>query len=175
MTPAGGYRGTSAHDSKTNRHFEKPAGGGDARWCYTNRSKQGIEKTRGSVRAPSSSTEMGFHGRYPQGQGHRKRTKARHTTAPGRIARMHAHKNPAKRRHSLIASPQAMAFLAAPGHASLRARNYPSQHLVRSTGSAISATSLHAMNLLNADSRSSLRPLQTKASSPAGQNRGRRF
>jgi hypothetical protein len=69
MTPAGGYRGTSAHDSKTNRHFDKPAGGGDVRWCYTNRSKLGIEKTRGSVRAPSSSTGMGFHCGYPQGQG----------------------------------------------------------------------------------------------------------
>jgi len=40
-----------------------------------------------------------------KGRGHRKRTKARHTTASGRIARMHSHKNPAKRRYSLIASP----------------------------------------------------------------------
>jgi hypothetical protein len=56
---------------------------------------------------------------------------------------------------SLIASPLSMIFLvAAPGHGSLRGRNNPPQHLVRSTGAAMSTTSWHTMTPLKAHSRS---------------------
>ena len=45
-------------------------------------------------------------------------------------------------KRSLIASPLSMVFfVAAPGHGSLRVRNNPPQHLVRSTGAAMSTTS----------------------------------
>src|ERR1700704_1156489 len=56
---------------------------------------------------------------------------------------------------SLIASPLSMAFfVAAPGHGSLRGRNNPLQHLVRSTGAAMSTTSWHTMTTLKAHLRS---------------------
>src|ERR1700730_15937113 len=45
-------------------------------------------------------------------------------------------------------------FVAAPGHGSLRGRNNPPQHLVRSTGAAMSTTSWHTMTPLKAHSRS---------------------
>ena len=45
-------------------------------------------------------------------------------------------------------------FVAAPGHGSLRGRNNPPQHLVRSTGAAMSTTSRRAMTPLNGHPRS---------------------
>jgi len=45
-------------------------------------------------------------------------------------------------------------FFAAPGHGSLRGRNNPPQHLVRSTGAAMSTTSWHTMTPLKAHLRS---------------------
>src|SRR5580704_18121709 len=59
------------------------------------------------------------------------------------------------RGRSLIASPLSMAFfVAAPGHGSLRGRNNPPQHLVRSTGAAMSTTSWHTMTPVKAHLRS---------------------
>ena len=45
-------------------------------------------------------------------------------------------------------------FVAAPGHGSLRGRNNPPQHLVRSTGAAMSTTSWHTITPLKAHFRS---------------------
>jgi hypothetical protein len=45
-------------------------------------------------------------------------------------------------------------FVATPGHGSLRGRSNPPQHLVRSTGAAMSTTSWHTMTPLKAHSRS---------------------
>jgi hypothetical protein len=45
-------------------------------------------------------------------------------------------------------------FVTTPGHGSLRGRNNPPQHLVRSTGAAMSTTSWRAMTPLKAHSRS---------------------
>lgn len=55
---------------------------------------------------------------------------------------------------SLIASLLSIVFVATPGHGSLRGRNNPPQHLVRSTGAAMSTTSWHAMTPLKAHPRS---------------------
>jgi hypothetical protein len=55
---------------------------------------------------------------------------------------------------SLIASPLSMVVVAAPGHGSLRGRNNPPQHLVRSTGAAMSTTSWHTITPLKAHFRS---------------------
>jgi hypothetical protein len=82
------------------------------------------------------------------------RTKAGHMTSPDRLARTLI-KPLANRGRSLIASPLSMAFfVAAPGHGSLRGRNNPLQHLVRSTGAAMSTTSWHTMTPLKAHLRS---------------------
>ena len=71
---------------------------------------------------------------------------------------------------SLIASPLSMAFfVAAPGHGSLRGRNNPPQHLVRSTGAAMSTTSWHTMTPLKAHLRSHPYPR------PAGNHHIRNF
>ena len=71
---------------------------------------------------------------------------------------------------SLIASPLSMAFfVAAPGHGSLRGRNNPPQHLVRSTGAAMSTTSWHIMTPLKAHLRSHPYPR------PAGNHHIRNF
>src|ERR1019366_3145089 len=45
-------------------------------------------------------------------------------------------------------------FVAVPGHGSLRGRSNPPQHLVRSTGAAMSTTSWHTMMPLKAHPRS---------------------
>ncbi len=74
------------------------------------------------------------------------------------------------RGRSLIASPLSMAFfVAAPGHGSLRGRNNPPQHLVRSTGAAMSTTSWHIMTPLKAHLRSHPYPR------PAGNHHIRNF
>src|SRR3979411_800826 len=74
-------------------------------------------------------------------------------TAPDRIARTLI-KILAKRGRSLIASPLSMVVVAALGHGSLRGRNNPPQHLVRSTGAAMSTTSWHTITPLKAHFRS---------------------
>jgi hypothetical protein len=81
------------------------------------------------------------------------RNQAGHMTASRRSERQKKHLHPGGR--SLIASPLSRIFLvAAPGHGSLRGRNNPPQHLVRSTGAAMSTTSWHTMTPLKAHSRS---------------------
>ena len=81
-------------------------------------------------------------------------TEAGHMTAANQIVRS-AKKVLAMEGRSLIASPLSMIFLvAAPGHGSLRGRSNPPQHLVRSTGAAMSTTSWHTMTPLKAHSRS---------------------
>lgn len=81
-------------------------------------------------------------------------TEAGHMTAANQIVRS-AKKVLAMEGRSLIASPLSMAFfVAAPGHGSLRGRNDPPQHLVRSTGAAMSTTSWHTMTPLKAHLRS---------------------
>src|SRR3979490_257624 len=74
-------------------------------------------------------------------------------TAPDRLARTLI-KILAKRGGSLIASPLSMVVVAALGHGSLRGRNNPPQHLVRSTGAAMSTTSWHTITPLKAHFRS---------------------
>ena len=75
-------------------------------------------------------------------------------TAPDQAAKA-ASKALAGGSRSLIASPLSMVFfVAAPGHGSLRGRNNPPQHLVRSTGAAMSTTSWHTMTPLKAHPRS---------------------
>lgn len=81
-------------------------------------------------------------------------TEAGHMTAADQIVRS-AKKVLAMEGRSLIASPLSMVFfVAAPGHGSLRGRNNPPQHLVRSTGAAMSTTSWHTMTPLKAHPRS---------------------
>src|ERR1700731_4075782 len=80
-------------------------------------------------------------------------TEAGHMTAADQIVRS-AKKVLAMEGRSLIASPLSMVFVAAPGHGSLRDRSNPPQHLVRSTGAAMSTTSWHTMPPLKAHSRS---------------------
>jgi len=81
-------------------------------------------------------------------------TEAGHMTAADQIVRS-AKKVLAMEGRSLIASPLSMAFfVAAPGHGSLRGRNNPPQHLVRSTGAAMSTTSWHTITPLKAHFRS---------------------
>jgi hypothetical protein len=76
-------------------------------------------------------------------------------TAPDRIAQTLIKKNPCQpgafsNRVSFVNG----FFVAAPGHGSLRGRNNPPQHLVRSTGAAMSTTSWRTMTPLKAHLRS---------------------
>ena len=92
---------------------------------------------------------------YHQGQRpYEPRRKAGHMTAPDRPC-TNAHKNSCQtgafsNRTSFVNG----FFVAASGHGSLRGRNNPPQHLVRSTGAAMSTTSWRTMTPLKAHSRS---------------------